>query len=205
MQHSGIVVARTKLACESVGNHWWNYVGHQKTCFMTKKSMNISTGSKVLTATSDNSTIVTAITFRRNHKIVCLPEKVHETFPKLTAYSASSCAIKILARQHFEGLIHLKVLLLYGNYISIISNDAFADLKSLEVLDLSEFKECFFHILIIFIQRIKQNQIPRHRSFQRPQLGSRLVELKLLRFRRFCWSKEDGNSLQNFEEQMSSL
>lgn len=125
----------SEVHCESMADHWWNYAGNQKTCFMTKTSVIVSNGYKISPLNVEG---VTAISFKRNHKIFHLPEKVHEVFPNLTAYSASSCSIKTISKHNFENLNRLLVLWLYGNSIETISSNVFTDLTSLEAVDLSE-------------------------------------------------------------------
>lgn len=147
--------ALTELICETIDTHWWNYVGSQKTCFMTKSSSVILIKSK-FSFTNDPG--VTAITFKRNFKIFALPEKVQETFPNVQAYSASSCSIKSITFENFEKLNSLVVLWLYGNYIEYLNNEVFADLTSLEVLDLSEVRIALKIIIQFdfYLKRIKQ-------------------------------------------------
>ena len=71
-----------------------------------------------------------------NRKVKFLPEFIAESFPRLIAYRAYNCSIKIVNEKHFEGLNELEYLALHNNEIESIDRDSFKDLTKLKELDL---------------------------------------------------------------------
>lgn len=83
---------------------------------------------------------VLCLEFIENKKISFLPVDVYKVFPKLVDYSAVHCSLEKLASRNFEHLLFLKYLYLQNNHIAKIEDGTFDYLKSLEILDLSEYE-----------------------------------------------------------------
>lgn len=123
----------TEIPCSEIKNHKWLYVGQQKTCYM-KKSLKIDEDDSTI---SPQSNEVNAFNLCwSNNKVLFLPIEIHESFPELIMYRAQDCSITTVAKEHFENLSELKVLLLGENGIEMIPPGVFDDLTALEHLNL---------------------------------------------------------------------
>jgi Leucine-rich repeat (LRR) protein len=80
--------------------------------------------------------VVGEIFIRGNKLASSLPENVNKLFPNLLGYSVTSCRVREISRENFEGLVKLRGIYLWGNQIERISSDTFDGLMSLEVLNL---------------------------------------------------------------------
>jgi Leucine-rich repeat (LRR) protein len=81
---------------------------------------------------------VSGLTFWKNKKIHYLPVEVSKSFPNLKFYAANDCSILAVSKRNFEGLKHLKLLVLNQNQIETIENKTFEGLTSLEGIRLSK-------------------------------------------------------------------
>lgn len=91
------------------------------------------------TISSDVDGSMRGLRFSRNRKIDFLPVYIADQFPNLEALAAEECWIKSISEQSFDNLVQLRELTLQRNQIAQVSRDVFADLISLEWLDLREF------------------------------------------------------------------
>ncbi|KAG5668521.1 hypothetical protein PVAND_016460 [Polypedilum vanderplanki] len=69
-----------------------------------------------------------------------LPVNPAKIFPNLLRYDASTSSVFSIARNNFQGLKKLKVLMLRRNEISILAHDSFTDLIALQELLLNDNK-----------------------------------------------------------------
>ena len=66
--------------------------------------------------------------------------KIVDNFPNLLGFSAGKCTLKTISKENFQGLIQLKELLLFENFIENIPVDVFEGLVALEFINLGEEK-----------------------------------------------------------------
>lgn len=91
-----------------------------------------------LTIASVKDDSLNGLTFYGNKKVYFLPINLAKSFPKLVAYGADECSIKIISKDNFKALNKLTYLGLQDNFIERIQTNTFEDLTSLEGLTLSE-------------------------------------------------------------------
>lgn len=128
-----IEVESLEVPCEKSVNYNWTHSGQRKTCFMAS-STKIDARGTTVTKMKDDS--VTALRMYGNKKIKFLPLNLDKVIPNLTAYSASHCTIKTIAKENFKKLNKLRELHLRDNLIEKIYGDTFEDLIILEELNL---------------------------------------------------------------------
>lgn len=90
------------------------------------------------TISSPRDENIQALDFLDSERVLYLPIKVFEKFPKLVCYRAQYCSLKVLAKEHFENLRYLRGLWCTHSQIQTIKKDAFDDLDSIEYLFLGE-------------------------------------------------------------------
>lgn len=109
-----------------------------KICYMEKMTA-ISSNSFTISATKDNRMEV--LSFQKTRKFSIFLSGFKKIFHSrrfsllTTAYH---CSIKVISKDNFRSLNHLKSLLLGGNHIEKIKSSTLEDLTSLEFLDLGE-------------------------------------------------------------------
>jgi hypothetical protein len=128
--------ADVKISCEFISNFDAGFIdGILKSCDISPTAKIESTEATI----SSTDTSISRLNLSNNKQVIFLPEKVDEKFPNLLHYQAKNCAVSVIAKKNFKGLEKLKKLNLWGNQIERIPNNAFEDLKDLEVLSLGEF------------------------------------------------------------------
>jgi Leucine-rich repeat (LRR) protein len=90
----------------------------------------------ILSQGSDKT--VGALILQNNYNVKFLPIVIFMNFPEIEYINADGCLIKWVSFDNFVKLSKLKRLSLNSNQIRIIEDGTFKDLKSLEVLNLSE-------------------------------------------------------------------
>ncbi|KAL7026929.1 hypothetical protein ACKWTF_005238 [Chironomus riparius] len=88
-------------------------------------------------AHSADGNAIKAMSFAQNKYIKFLPQNIGTYAPNLEEFSARNTSLRVISKNNFAGLKHLKSLNLADNKIKFIDSDAFDDLTSLEELDLS--------------------------------------------------------------------
>jgi Leucine rich repeat len=117
------------IQCEEMTNIGYIYFGKQKTCRMMNSTSIDQTGVTISNAKDDT---VAVIRFKRNKKILYLPQNISEVFPNLIGYDAYHSSLITISRENFHGLTKLKAIWLAENKIEKVSSDTFADLSALE-------------------------------------------------------------------------
>lgn len=81
--------------------------------------------------------IINRIVIKQEESVKFLPVGISDIFPNLIEYFARHNPIKKVSKKNFQGMIKLKKLDLYDNYIETIEVNAFDDLISLKKLELA--------------------------------------------------------------------
>jgi Leucine-rich repeat (LRR) protein len=126
---SQIIDSKT-VNCKHFQNIQWIFLGFLQTCFMDYQTTIDSDDYQL--GLIENQ-IFDALSFASNNKIEYLP-KAHREISNIKIYAASSCLIKKISYENFEGLKDLRFLLLSWNQIEIIPRKTFCDLTSLTQL-----------------------------------------------------------------------
>jgi hypothetical protein len=135
VQFSQQINGDVKVSCEFINNFDAGFIdGILKSCDISPTAKINSTRATI----SSTDTSISRLNLSNNKQVIYLPEGVDEKFPNLLHYEAKNCAISVISRNNFKGLGKLKKLNLWGNQIVRIPNNAFEDLKDLEVLSLGE-------------------------------------------------------------------
>jgi Leucine rich repeat len=122
--------------CEKFSVWPWSFSGGQRTC---RVSITKAINSPSFLLPLNRDATVKGLEFFGNINIVHLPVNVKEIFPNLLGFGAGNCSIRIVARENFQGLVKLKELLLFENFIEKIPSNVFDDLTSLEFINLGLF------------------------------------------------------------------
>jgi hypothetical protein len=115
---------------EILPSDYWDFVYHQKSCYLQE------TNSLNFSVSEDKDETVRGLWLQRKRSFLSLPLKVHEQFPNLVVYGADECSIKTVGKVHFEKLVMLRRLNLRDNQLVEIQNGTFDDLVALEYLEL---------------------------------------------------------------------
>lgn len=107
-----------------------------KTCFMNGTTT-IDSREFFISSVEDHG--MQELLIENNKKIFFLSKNIDKKYPTLLKIGGSSCSIKSISSGVFDNLIALKWLYLDYNRIEEIENNTFKDLKSVELLSLSEF------------------------------------------------------------------
>lgn len=118
--------------CEKKEFYAFSSYESTNTCYMTILTTIDSPGFTI----SSRDETIGGLMFDGNRKIRFLPENVVGKFPNLFAYWAQSCSVTKISKTNFAKLVKLKDVRLYSNQIQKIPSNTFADLRSLERLDL---------------------------------------------------------------------
>lgn len=84
-----------------------------------------------------NETVL-SMSLENNKNVAFLPIRVFRSFPNLKIYSATSCSISKISKEHFGGLFNLSEISLMDNQIVVINSDTFQELPLLYKLNLRE-------------------------------------------------------------------
>lgn len=124
------------IECERFGN---SIVADEWTCFMQAKTKITAEGCEMHDQHDKSNKTVESLEFMANKNVFFLPIHVYKVFPHLVDYGATNCSLGKISRNNFEKLSLLKFLYLRHNKITSIEDGTFADLRSLEILDLGWF------------------------------------------------------------------
>lgn len=139
----------TQIACEEITNYG-DYVACSMITHTTIRDISY-------TILDPSNYEVEIMDLRNNRNIEFLPISPHQTFPNLMSYYAANCSIKEISKRNFEGLVHLRDVILEDNQIYFLLSDAFKELVSLLYLYLGKFEfsvlDCRFKLLnmILFV------------------------------------------------------
>jgi Leucine rich repeat len=126
-----------ELTYEETSPKPWNYLEHLTVKTFSIRKQPISAANITIKKPEDQKGSVALSISGENVQVKFMPIKVAEAFPSLVAYEVLKCSVESLKAIHFEKMKLLICLSLNRNKISDISDDAFADLVSLQYLDLS--------------------------------------------------------------------
>lgn len=124
-----------EITCGIYQGHIFDSSTHENTCDFDESTVIDSDDYTIYNAKNET---VTSMSLDDNKKVEFLPIRVFQSFPNIDSYSATSCSIREISKENFEGLLDLSVISLMGNQILMILSNTFQGLPVLNFLDLRE-------------------------------------------------------------------